>query len=181
MTTYSEDEQLGTPSHPYLLVHRRFRFLSEDAPDGDLDPRLVNLSAMAGDRMTPAVSGLIAGFVGGAAALGLVHGQASYVLGGAVAAVTKAHALDPALALGIVYAAGGAAGALVGAMFAVVTRYLRKWLPLLIWALVFFVSLAMLILAYGRVGSPALARTVLLATALFAALVSFSLPIRRRH
>jgi hypothetical protein len=82
------------------------------------------------------------------------------------------------------YVTVGAIGALVGALFAVVTRYLRKWMALAAWAVVFFVSLAMVVLVASnphRDVAWSLSSPVLLSSAVFGLLISFSLPIRRRH
>lgn len=145
----------------------------------------MDLPATQLDRMSPAVSGMLTGFFAGAASLAVVHGLALPLLSRSVVTIAHARGLDPAVVLGIAYGTAGALGSLVGALFAVVTRYLRKWGPLLIWALVFFVSLAMLILAVpsvnSRVVSAGLLRPLLAASAAFAVVVSFSLPIRRRH
>jgi hypothetical protein len=72
----------------------------------------------------------------------------------------------------------------VGGCFASVTRYLRRWFPLVVWALVFFVSLTMLVLAvsaaYGHGLGVSMAPAILLASAAYAVIVSFQLPLRRR-
>ena len=123
--------------------------------------------------------------MGGLAALGAVHALAPAALTRPVLAVAEARGVDLAVSFGVAYATAAAIGALVGGTFAVVTRYLRKWGPLLLWAVVFFVSLAMLLLAlsssYGRGAGPALSGPILAASAVFAVVVSFSLPIRRRR
>ncbi len=74
----------------------------------------------------------------------------------------------------------------LAAAFASVTRHLRRFVPLVIWALVFFTSLAMLLLAYasthGRDGMvAALSPSLLIATAVYAFVASFQLPIRKRR
>lgn len=181
MDTYSDESELGTPSRPYLLVHR----LRPSLPRYSDRDSLVDHSAMPSDRMSPAASGILAGIFAGAAGFGVVHGLALPLIARTVANVAHARGWDPAVVLGGAYAIAAVAGSLVGALFAVVTRYLRKWGPLLVWALVFFVSLAMLILAVpsvnSRVASAGLLRVLFAASAAFAVVVSFSLPIRRRH
>ena len=127
-------------------------------------------------------SGLAAG---GLAALGVVHGLEPEALARPMIAVAHARNVELVVAFGVAYVTAAAIGSLVGATFAVVTRYLRKWGPLLLWATVFFVSLAMLLLAassaYGRGAGAALSAPILAASAAYAFVVSFSLPIRRRR
>ncbi len=76
-------------------------------------------------------------------------------------------------------------GAFIGMGFASVTRHLRRFVPLLVWALVFFTSLTMLVLAgssaYGRAVGPSVSGPILLASGAFGFVLSFSLPIRRRR
>lgn len=161
------------------------RRMAEVEADGDDGSQPLDLSAIPDDRMSPAVSGGIAGFFGGLAALGVVHGLEPEALARPMIAVADGRHVDLTVAFAVAYVTAAAIGALVGATFAVVTRYLRKWGPLLIWAIVFFVSLAMLLLAasatYGRGVGVALAGPILAASAAYAFVVSFSLPIRRRR
>ena len=130
-------------------------------------------------------SGGIGLFFGGLAMLGVVHGLAPDALARPMIAVAHARNVELVVAFAVAYATAAAIGALVGATFAVVTRYLRKWGPLVLWALVFFISLAMLLLAassaYGRGAGAALSGPILAASAAYAVVVSFSLPIRRRR
>lgn len=144
-----------------------------------------NLSIVGGDRTTPEVAGAIAGLLAGAAALGVVHASVPEELSRYVVAVAEERSVDLSMTFGIAYATAAASGALVGALFSIVTRYLRKWWPLLLWSLVFFVSLAVLVVAassaYGRGVGPLFAEPILKASAVFGFLVSFSLPIRRRR
>lgn len=139
--------------------------------------------AIPGDRMSPAVAGAIAGALGGAAALGMVHGLATERFLAGVLAAATARGVDAQLSLGIAYATAAALGAIVGAGFAAVTRYLRKWVPLLVWAVVFFASLTLLIMAGATLRGiqPGVLTVPILAASLaYALIVSFSLPIRRR-
>jgi hypothetical protein len=182
MATYSDNEEIPIP-----LVRRHFPSTGTEAIEAEEDDRSQSdvLYAIPDDRMTPAVAGGIAGLFAGMAALGVVHGLEAEALGRPIAAVATARGVDLAVTFTIAYVTAGAIGSLVGATFAVVTRYLRKWGPLLLWALVFFVSLAMLLLAassaYGRgVGVP-LSGPILAASAAYGFVVSFSLPIRRRR
>ena len=142
-------------------------------------------TAPVADRFTPAVAGGTVGLAAGALALGTVHLLAAGPLLAPVEMVARTRGVDPAVALAIAYATSAALGALVGATFALVTRYLRKTVPLAIWGLVFFTSLAMLLLAVagmnGRGPNPALSLPILAASAVYGLAVSFSLPIRRRR
>jgi hypothetical protein len=183
MATYSDNEEIPIP-----LVRRHAPFAGtpvEIEAEEDERSQQESLSAIPADRMTPAVAGGLAGLLGGLAALGVVHGLEPEALGRPIAAAAAARGVDLAATLGIAYVTAAAIGSLVGATFAVVTRYLRKWGPLLLWAVVFFVSLAMLLLAassaYGRGAGVALSGPILAASAAFAFVVSFSLPIRRRR
>lgn len=134
--------------------------------------------------MRPGPAGGIAGLFGGAAAFGLVHATATATLAKPIVDVAAARGVDPTVAWAVAYVTAGALGAIVGAGFAMVTRYLRRGAPLLVWSLVFFVSLAMLLLAasatYGRGAGIDIAPSILGASALFAAFATLSLPLRKR-
>lgn len=191
MATYSDNDELVPSSRRYPLARRRFPEIPSvsdlDAIAADEDARLrsMDLSAIHGDRMGPAVSGGIAGFFAGAAALGVVHALAPLAIATPIVRAAELRGVDAMVGFGVAYATAAALGSLVGATFAVVTRYLRKWVPLLVWALVFFVSLVMLLLAassvYGRGFGVSLSGPILAAGAAYAFVVSFSLPIRRRR
>jgi hypothetical protein len=99
--------------------------------------------------------------------------------------VALARGVSAPVALLVAYATSASFGPLAGSAFAVVTRHLRRWSALLLWSVVFFVSLAILFVAFAPAhargaGGP-LSGAVLLGSALFAVLLSFSLPIRRRR
>ena len=136
------------------------------------------------DRFRPATSGAIMGTVAGAAALGVLHLMVEAAFVGLVARVSEQRAIPFEAGLAIAYVGAGAAGALIGAFFASVTKYLRRWLPLEIWSLVFFGSVAMVAVAAARTWAhgPAdpLMRAVFSATGLFAFLIPFSLTIRKK-
>jgi hypothetical protein len=144
----------------------------------------VTTTRMPSDRMSPGVSGGIAGIFAGAGAMGVVHLIDAAALMRPIQAVASARSVDPMIALVVAYTTAAAIGALTGALFAIVTRYLRKGFALLVWAVVFFVSLMMLVLAiassYGH--SPGhLAGPILLASAVYGVIVSMALPLRRRR
>lgn len=168
MPRYYEDEEI-----PLALVHRRTP-REEAVTDVEADQRPYAPS----DRMGAGTSGGIAGLFAGAAALGVVQYLAPHSLLAPILRAAGAWGVDPVVSLVIAYVTASALGALVGACFARVTRYLRRWFPLAIWSLVFFLSLTLLVLALAK--KPSLAPAVLAASAAYAFVVSFSLPIRKR-
>lgn len=180
MPSYSENDEIPLP-----LVRRHVPTVHFGTAEDDDSSHPARGFATLEDRLTPSTAGGIVGLFAGAAMLGVVHAMEPAALYRPIAAVATARGVDIAVSFGAAYATAAAIGALVGATFAVVTRYLRKWGPLLLWALVFFVSLAMLLLAasstYGRGIGTALAGPILAASAVFGLIVSFSLPIRRRR
>lgn len=142
------------------------------------------LASDASDRMRPQVAGGMAGLFAGAAALAVVHYLAPQFFARPIDLTAAARGVDPRIAYGIAYATAGAAGALTGAAFAMLTRYLRRWFALLVWAEIFFISLTTLVLAIlgpGRGVAVALVGPILAASAAYAFVVAISLPIRRRR
>ena len=125
------------------------------------------------------------GVLAGAAGLGVVHAMHPDRIGGGMLAVASQLGIPADAALPLGYLAAGVGGAIIGAGFASVTRHLRRYVPLLVWAVVFFVSLTMLALAlssaYGHGLGVALAPAILLASAVFALVASFELPLRLRR
>lgn len=177
MSSLYDNEEIPLP-----LVRR---IEHADAGSHDEDVLATDIPDVLGqDRMRPGPSGGIMGLFAGAAALGVVHAMAPAALLGPVHAAAAGWGVSPEISFGVAYATAAAIGALVGACFASVTRYLRRWLPLAIWALVFFVSLTLLLLAlsrtYGHGIGVAYAPAILAASAAYAFLVSFSLPLRKR-
>lgn len=178
----------GVYDHEEIPLPLVRRIEPRDVDSEDSGSRGVDVSATSRpvlmDRMGPGVSGGLAGFFAGAAALGVAHGLAPSALVGPVAAAARHWSVTPEISLAVAYATAGAVGSLVGACFARVTRYLRRWIPLVIWALVFFLSLTLLLLAlsgaYGRGAGVPFAPAILAASAAYALLVSFSLPLRKR-
>jgi hypothetical protein len=179
MPTYSEYDEM-----PFPLVHRTGG-RGADLGDDDDTFHQDGFFAMPQDRISPAVSGVIVGFLAGCAAVGVVHALAPAELARPLTRAATLRGLAPEIGFVVAYVTAGSIGSLLGAAFAVVTRYLRKWFPLLIWALVFFTSLAMLVLAgasaYGRSVGPTMAGPILLGSAVFGFVLSFSLPLRRRR
>ena len=125
------------------------------------------------------------GVLAGAAGLGVVHAMHPDRIGGGMLRLASQLAIPADAALPLAYLAAAVGGAIVGAGFASVTKHLRRFVPLLVWAVVFFVSLTMLALAlssaYGRGLGVALAPAILLASAAFAVVASLQLPLRLRR
>lgn len=134
------------------------------------------------DRLRPASAGLLVGLVAGPAGLAVIHGLTP--IAGGIARLAQAWAVPPDAAIPLAYLAAALAGALVVAGFATVTRHLRRLVPLMVWALVFFGSLTVLVLAisssYGRGLGVSMAPAILGASAVFAIAASLQLPLRRR-
>ncbi len=135
--------------------------------------------------MSPSAAGGAMGLLAGAAAFGVVHLMEPIAVAATVTEAARTRGVEPMIALAIAYATAAAFGAFTGAAFASVTKYLRRWVPLLIWSVVFFVSLTLLLLAtsrtYGSGLGVALAPAILAASAVYALVVSFALPLRIRH
>jgi hypothetical protein len=123
------------------------------------------------------------GFLAGGAGLGVVHAIHPSPIGDGILRVAANLGIFAGAALPLAYLGAGIGGALIGAGFASVTQHLRRFVPLLIWAIVFFGSLTMLVLAisttYGRGLGVSMAPAILIASGVFAVVVSFSLPLRR--
>ena len=125
------------------------------------------------------------GVLAGAAGLGVVHAMHPDRIGGGMLRIASQLDIPADAALPLGYLAAAVGGAIIGAGFASVTKHLRRYVPLLVWAVVFFVSLTMLALAlssaYGRGLGVAMAPAILLASAAFAVVASFQLPLRLRR
>jgi len=136
------------------------------------------------DRMSPAMAGGLMGFLAGAVGFGVVHLAEPARIAGGVGRAASQWALSPEASLAIAYGTTAAAGALVGAAFAAVTQHLRRFFPLVLWAVIFFVSLTLLLLAvsrtYGNGLGVAMAPAILGAAAAYGLVASFELPLRRR-
>jgi hypothetical protein len=134
--------------------------------------------------LRPGMAGFLAGLFAGAAAFGVVHAIHPVRLSHSVQIAAQTLEISGELALVLAYALAAVAGAMVGYAFGRVTRHLRRFVPLVVWAVVFFVSVAMLILAasatYGHGGGVNMAPAVLAASAVFGLVVAFQLPLRRR-
>lgn len=132
--------------------------------------------------MSPSAAGGISGIFAGGAALGVVHAMAPNAIAASVLATAQARGVDETVAFGVAYATAAALGAFVGAAFASVTKYLRRFVPLLVWAVIFFVSLTLLLLAVSRTygGGLGIGHTpaILTASVAYALVVSLALPLR---
>lgn len=163
-----EDDEI-----PLALVRRSPRREAQVTHDEADEPPFA-----PSDRMGVGTSGGLAGFFAGAAALGVVHGLMPWAINAPVLRAGSVWGVEPIVSLVIAYVTAAAVGALVGSCFAAVTKYLRRWFPLLIWSLVFFLSLTLLVLALAK--RPQLAPAVLAASAAYAFIVTFALPLRKR-
>lgn len=174
-----EDDDLALP----LLRRSAPKAVSE--AEEDTGVRLRAHAPRLADRLRPGTAGAVMGALAGAAGLGVVHAMHADRIGGGMLRIAAQLGIPADAALPLSYVAAGVGGAIIGAGFASVTKHLRRYVPLLIWAVVFFVSLTMLALAlssaYGRGLGVALAPAILLASAAFAVVASFQLPLRLRR
>lgn len=178
MTHAYEDEEVPLP-----LLRRAAPRAATEAEEDILMRR--DYRKARGDRLQPTAAGAIAGTFAGAAALGVVHALHPGAIMRGIARIGSAWAVPPDATVPLAYLAAALGGAVVGAVFASTTRHLRRsFAALVVWALVFFLSLTLLLLAassaYGRGFGVAFAPAILLASAAYAFVVSFQLPLRRR-
>ena len=173
-----EDEDLPLP-----LLRRSVPKRPTETED-DMPQRRAFHESAAGDRLRPASAGALMGLLAGAAGLGVVHAMHVTRIGAGIARMAAAWGVPPDAALPLAYLGAALGGALIGAFFASLTKHLRRFVPLLIWAEVFFVSLTMLVLAvsstYGHGLGVSMAPAILAASGVFGFLASFQLPLRRR-
>jgi len=137
----------------------------------------------ARDRMSPAMAGGLMGIAAGPVAFAIVHFAERARIEPGLAHAAAGWGQPTEVAMAIAYVTAAALGALVGACFASVTRHLRRFVPLVIWALVFFASLTLLVLAMSGTASRiagAMAPAILAASAAYAIVWSFELPLRKR-
>ena len=178
MTHAIEDEELPLP-----LLNRAARAANTEAEE-DIQARRDHRRRRY-DRLQPATAGALSGAAAGAAGLGVVHALQTAGISRGIVDLALAWAVPPDAATALAYLAAATGGAVVGAAFASVTRHLRRsFVALVVWALVFFVCLTMLLLAassaYGHGAGVTMAPALLLASAAYAIVVSFQLPLRRR-
>ena len=178
MTHAIDDEELPLP-----LLRPAARVTTTEAEQDILARR--DHRRRRTDRLEPATAGALSGAVAGAAGLGVVHALQGAGISQGIVDMALAWAVPPDAATPLAYLAAATGGAIVGAAFASVTKHLRRsFVALLVWALVFFVSLTMLLLAassaYGHGAGVTMAPAILLASAAYAIVVSFQLPLRRR-
>lgn len=166
---------------PLLLVRRVAQRLPGEAED---DRPVRAFRPSRGDRLRPGTAGALIGVVAGAAGLAVIHAMHSgrFLLGAARTGTALGIPTDASVPLA--YLAAAASGAVLAAGFAIVTQHLRRFVPLVVWAVVFFASLTMLLLAtsstYGRGFGVSMAPAILAASAVFGFVASFQLPLRRR-
>jgi hypothetical protein len=163
MTRAYDEEELPLP----LLQPRARRRASTVATEAeeDMASRRDYRDLRHTDRTRPATAGALMGLLGGAAGLGVVHALHLTSISQGIARHAASLGLPPDAATPLAYVAAALGGAVVGA--------------------VFFVSLTMLVLAissaYGRGLGVSMAPAILLASAAYAFIVSFQLPLRRRR
>jgi uncharacterized membrane protein YbjE (DUF340 family) len=135
------------------------------------------------DRLSPAAAGALSGVPAGAAALGVVHAMHRQVFAHHVFRLEHLLALQHEFAVSVAYTLAVLSGAAFGALLASVTKHLQRFVPLLLWEVVFLGSLTLVAVVaatkVGRVGVP-MAPAFLLASAAYALIVTFQLPLRRR-
>jgi len=181
MPSAYEDEELPLP-----LLHRSVASVKRATlgAEADMPLRRGYPASARGDRLRPGTAGALIGLLAGAAGLGVVHAMHLTRIGEGAARTAVAWGIPADAALPVAYLAAALGGAVVGAGFAGITQYLRRLVPLVVWALVFFVSLTMLVLAgasaLGHGLDPALSPAILAASGVFSLVVAFQLPLRRR-
>lgn len=183
--TYDDDDM------PLPLVRRssavpkaRRRAAKSEAED-DTSLRMDYRTALSRDRMAPGTAGALMGFLAGAAGLGVVHAMHLPTIAAGIERISTRYGIPTDASIPLTYLAAGIGGALVGALFASVTQHLRRsYIALLVWALVFFVSLTTLVLAisaaYGRGIGVWMAPSIVLGSVAYAFVWSLQLPLRRR-
>jgi hypothetical protein len=183
MTRAYEDEEMPLPllQSRALPARRKDRIEAED----DMPLRQDYRTRRIQDRMRPGAAGALTGALAGAAGLGVVHAMHLPRISAGISRLAESVGLPPDAAVPVAYLAAALGGALIGAAFASVTKHLRRsFVALVVWALVFFVSLTTLALAisaaYGHGLGVSMAPAILLASAAYAVVVSFQLPLRRR-
>lgn len=142
-------------------------------------------AALSRDRMAPGTAGALMGFLAGAAGLGVVHALHLPTIAQGIARISSSYGIPTDASVPLAYLAAGIGGAAIGALFASVTQHLRRrYIALLVWALVFFVSLTTLVLAisaaYGRGIGVWMAPSIILASVAYAFVWSLQLLLRRR-
>lgn len=186
-----DDDEIALPlvrraahqTHVSSFEDAAWRSADEDEDESEIRA-LRRRQAGLHDRFTPAPAGAITGLIGGAGALGIVHLMERGWIDSELVRSAAAWHVPLVASTAIAYATVAACGAIVGAIFASVTRHLRRFVPLVVWSLVFFASVVLVVLAaargYGFDASAQLAPAIFAATAAFAVLAAMSLPLRRR-
>lgn len=171
-----DDEDLALP-----LLRRSARRREIGAEEDTLP---VRHSLQLTDRFAPSSAGALAGALAGLASLGVVQAMHAERIGAGALRVATTYGIPADAALPLAYVAAAVGGAIVGAGFASVTQHLRRLVPLLVWAEIFFVSLTMLALAasitYAHGYGASMAPAILAASAVYAFLASFQLKLRVR-
>lgn len=146
------------------------------------------------DRLHPATAGLLMGAIGGAGMLAVAsqlverRGGPDLVgrLGGFVGNVARLGTSDPMTLHVAAFVTVALAGSVIGALYALVTRHLRRYPPLLLWSLVFFGAVCTLVNAFvvprwaPRLRADLPFSVSIIAAFAFAFVVSLELLVRRR-
>lgn len=180
MTRAYEEEEIALP-----LLRRSAPSARIEAEE-DISEADKQAASRVADRVRPGTAGALTGLLAGAAGLGVVHALHQSTMGQGIARLGASLDLPPDASVPLAYLAAALGGAVVGAGFATVTRHLRRsFIAVFVWALVFFVSVTMLVLAissaYGRGIGVSMAPAILLASAAYSFIVSFQLPLRLRR
>ena len=176
MSRTIDDEDLALP-----LLRRSVRRPGIEAEDNI--PR-VRHELQLTDRFAPSSAGALAGLFAGAASLGVVQAMHPERIAEGALRMASTYGIPADAALPLAYLAAGVGGAIIGAAFGSVTQHLRRLVPLLVWAEIFFVSLTMLALAasvtYVHGFGASMAPSILAASAVYGFVASFQLKLRVR-
>lgn len=179
MPSFYEDEEMPLP-----LLHRASRRPGRELERDNDFLDVGDEWPIRKDRMRPFTAGCLAGLFAGPAGFGVVHVLRPVQIGHLFAGGAAQWGVSLEVSTGIAYGTAAASGALVCAAFASITRHLRRFVPLILWAQIFFVSLTLLVLAamrtYANGAGTTFTSAVLAASAAFAFVSSFQLPLRRR-
>lgn len=179
---FPDDEEIALP-----LVRRstRPRRPTSDMPDDEVDALEERLAHRSPDRLGPGLAGAVTGALGGLAAYATIAALAPALAARASSSLVRlVPELEEAAPI-VAFALAAVAGALVGALFASITRHLRRWVPMLTWSLVVFPTIVVALLALQRTYLPRahfLAPVpLLLASVAFAVVWSLEVRLRVRH
>jgi hypothetical protein len=170
--------------HAPLLLVRRAEWARDDAGLPPPDARASARERERHDRLAPWTAGAIMGGFAAVCSVAVAHAVDPSVAPRILALAHRLTGLAGEAAIASAVGATFVVGATLGALFATMTRNLRRLLPLLIWALVFLPSLGLACQAsvaqFTRFGTGTSPLALVAACATFAFTVALSLPLRRR-